>query len=80
MPVKENKCWESSSLANYVITLSGDPDDWKHAGTVILREFSNLLCNVEIFGQQICNLKLHIQNLSIAEDHCVEAKNQFFCD
>ena len=25
---------------------------------------------MEIPGQQICNLKLHIQNLSIAEDHC----------
>ena len=25
---------------------------------------------MEIPGQQICNLKLHIQNLSIAENHC----------
>ena len=25
---------------------------------------------MEIPGQQICNLKLHIQNLSIAEDYC----------
>ena len=69
MPVKENKCCESFSLSNYVITLSGDPDDGKQAGTVI-EGFSNLLCNVKILGQQICSLKLHIQNLSIAEDHC----------
>ena len=69
MSIKENKCCESSFLANYVITLSGDPDDGKHAGTVIARIFK-YLCNMEILGQQICNLKLYIQNLSIAEDHC----------
>ena len=43
MPIKGNKCCENSSLANYVITLSGDPDDGKHAGTVIAGIFKSFM-------------------------------------
>ena len=45
MPIKKSKGFEKSSLANYVITLSGDLDDGKpkHAGTVKAAIFKSFM-------------------------------------
>ena len=71
MSIKSSCFCKNSSVSNHVLTLLVDQgDDRRHAGTLIGGIFKSFMqCGIP--GQQICYLKLHIQNMCIREDHPV---------
>ena len=70
MPVKGSCCCENCSLSNYVETLSGDQDDRRHAGTLIVGIFKSL-CNVEYLGSKYVTQnyisKIKVSNHTVRE-------------